>query len=156
MCKTHLAFCDYSEQFYSSGGLQKALLTHIFCLCCKYPKYLENTLIAYYSIFHYLSVTQIYFIYYLNSEKKMNIKELQNIFVISCLKWCIHDLIWKDNALLLITELLSNVIQWLLKRWNFLLKRCIAKALARIKSIFYYEFKLTASQYHTFLPFNVR
>ena len=36
--KTHLAFRDYSEQLYSSR-LQKALLIHIFCLCCKYPKY---------------------------------------------------------------------------------------------------------------------
>ena len=34
--------------------------------------------------------------------------ELRNIFVISCSKMCMHNSIWEDNALLLITEFFAN------------------------------------------------
>ena len=51
-------------------------------------------------------------------------KELQNIFVISYSKRCMQNLIWEDNAVLIITEFLTNVLnvlsyenidQWLIQ-----------------------------------------
>ena len=100
--KTHLAFRDYSEQLYSSR-LQKALLIHIFCLCCKYPKYSGKhthywlLLITVSSSIIFLSHKSILLLLS-KIRKKMNIKELRNVFMISCSKRCMHNLNWEDNA----------------------------------------------------------
>ena len=70
LCDANLAFRDYNEQLYSSG-LQKALLTHIFCSCCKYTKCFgkhSHYLLQYLLPLSFCHTNQFYY-YHLKSEK---------------------------------------------------------------------------------------